>query len=88
MAEPVLDGDRPYFPEICVIMDHKVNQCLEMEMIPPTQDRAIVLRDLAIKTINKTSETPQTIIIEEMEQELLKTVILIRRPENLFKLKI
>lgn len=66
MPEPVLDGDRPYFPEICAIMDHKANQCLAMEMIPPTEDRAIVLRDLAIKTINKAGQAPQTIIIEEM----------------------
>ncbi|MGZ3806334.1 MAG: DUF7309 domain-containing protein [Pseudobdellovibrionaceae bacterium] len=66
MPEPVLEGERPFFPEICVIMDHKANQCMAMEMIPPTQDRAMVLRDLAIKTINKTGQTPQTIIIEEM----------------------
>jgi len=66
MPEPVLDEDRPYFPEICAIMDHKANLCLAMEVIPPTQDRAIVLRDLAINTINKVGHAPQVIIIEEM----------------------
>jgi hypothetical protein len=66
MPEPVLDGERPYFPEICAIMDHQANLCLAMEMIPPTQDRAIVLRDLAISTINKAGQAPEAIIIEEM----------------------
>lgn len=80
-SEPELDKGRPFFPEVCVIVNQNTGQCLGMEIIHPHQNRSEVLRDLCLKAINTEKTIPQVVIIEETE--LLTEMLILKEVLNL-----
>ena len=71
---------RPFYPEVCVIMDRQTEKCLAREIIQPNQNRSGVLRDLALQSMCAQQLLPTGIVIEETE--LLKEMLDLKRVLN------
>ena len=61
--EPVLEGDRPFFPRLCVAMDQKKRICLGVELSRPTDVPGLALRNLFLKKMQETGVIPATIAV-------------------------
>lgn len=63
--EPVLEGDRPFYPKICAVLDQKTELCFGLELASPDNLPGAVLRDLTLTTIQKTGEIPACIVTDD-----------------------
>lgn len=59
--EAVLENERPYYPKICVVLDQKTAFSFGLELASPEVLPGVLLRDLALATMQKTGEIPARI---------------------------
>lgn len=65
--EPVLENERPYYPKICTILDQNSALCFGTEIASPDNLPGVLLRDLALATMQKTGEIPARIATDDLD---------------------
>ena len=67
---PVLENERPYYPKICAVLDQHTELCFGIEVASPEKLPGMLLRDLALTTMQKTGEIPARMATDDPDHLL------------------
>lgn len=64
-SEPLIEGERPFFPQVCVALDQTADLCLGVALAKPSQVPGIVLRDLFLGKMRELGVIPAVIAVAD-----------------------